>query len=513
MLSLRLSKTIKYLLLLLVTFHGHQTLFSQESIIKEYRIAFKEAKHDTTRVNILVALSNLLYATKPDTVIPLCKQALLLIENKLIKANQQEKAVYQKLKAGALNNIAATHKNNGDIGEAMDYFHRSVKLYEEINDKKGLAHTLNNIGAIHDNQGDIAKALDYFSKSLNLLEEIGDKKGVAASLNNIGFIYSNQGNTNEALEYYHKSLKIREEIDDKKGISNSLSNIGGIYKKQGDISKALSHWNKSLAIREILLDKKGIANALTNIGSVFQDYGDPNCTSRQTAVCMLSGINKALLYYERALQLLKDHDDKQGVAKELNSIAGIYFKLATLVERKSEKQKNIQLALDYAKNSLVMSKELGFPESIKGTEYTLSLVDSVRGNFAGALEHYKQFIIYRDSISNESTRKASVKNQLKYEYEKKEAVMKEQQEKERVVAEEKNRFQKIVIMSVVIGLILVIIFAAFVFRTLKTTRKQKLIIEHKQKEILDSIYYARRIQKVLMPHEKYITRALKSLKS
>ncbi len=507
-----MAKTKQYFLFLFLTFFCRQIIFSQENIIREYRIALKEAKHDTTRVNILVSLSNQLYATKPDTVIPLCKEALLIIDSKLTKANPQEKAVYLKTKAGALNNIAATHKNYGDIDEAMNYFNQSVKLYGEITDKKGLANTLNNIGAIHDNQGDIAKALDYFSQSLNLLEEIGDKKGVAASLNNIGFIYSNQGNNKEALEYYNKSLKIREEIDDQKGIANSLSNIGGIYRKQGNTITALNYWNKSLVIRETIKDKRGIANALTNIGGVFQIYGDPNCTSRQTSVCLLSGINKALGYYERALQLMKEYDDKQGVANSLNHIAGVYFKLATFPEKQNEKQKNILLALSNANNSLLMSKELGFPENIKGTEYTLSLIDSVRGNFEGAYEHYKQFIIYRDSISNESTRKASVKNQLKYEYEKKEAVMTEQQEKERAVAEEKNRFQKIVIASVIVGLILVIIFAAFVFRSLKTTRKQKLIIEQKQKEILDSIRYAKRIQTVLMPTDKYVEKTLKNLK-
>lgn len=57
------------------------------------------------------------------------------------------------------------------------------------------------------------------------------------------------------------------------------------------------------------------------------------------------------------------------------------------------------------------------------------------------------------------------------------------------------------------------------FRSLSVTRKQKQIIEHqkkfveeKQKEILDSIYYARRIQKSLLPTEKYIEKNFIRLK-
>jgi hypothetical protein len=42
--------------------------------------------------------------------------------------------------------------------------------------------------------------------------------------------------------------------------------------------------------------------------------------------------------------------------------------------------------------------------------------------------------------------------------------------------------------------------------------QQKRMIEEKQKEILDSIHYAKRIQKSLLPNEKYITRILQELK-
>ena len=41
--------------------------------------------------------------------------------------------------------------------------------------------------------------------------------------------------------------------------------------------------------------------------------------------------------------------------------------------------------------------------------------------------------------------------------------------------------------------------------------KQKDVIEAKQKEILDSIHYAKRIQNVLMTSEKYIGKNLDKL--
>ncbi len=69
------------------------------------------------------------------------------------------------------------------------------------------------------------------------------------------------------------------------------------------------------------------------------------------------------------------------------------------------------------------------------------------------------------------------------------------------------------------GLALVLIFAFIMFNRFRVTRKQKFIIEHqkqiveaKQKEILDSIIYAKRIQQSLLPTEKYIEKNVNKLK-
>jgi uncharacterized membrane protein (DUF106 family) len=66
-----------------------------------------------------------------------------------------------------------------------------------------------------------------------------------------------------------------------------------------------------------------------------------------------------------------------------------------------------------------------------------------------------------------------------------------------------------------------------VFNRFRVTNKQKKIIEvqktqvdaafeklhEKNKEVLDSIHYAKRIQSALMPNEKYIDRKLQEFKS
>lgn len=107
---------------------------------------------------------------------------------------------------------------------------------------------------------------------------------------------------------------------------------------------------------------------------------------------------------------------------------------------------------------------------------------------------------------------------MNYEFDKKEATSKLQQLKKEAILNSESKKQKIIIWAIGGVLILVICFAIFIYRSYIQKQKanleiikQKHIIEEKQQEILDSIYYARRIQRALLPSEKYIDRNLNKL--
>jgi flagellar biosynthesis/type III secretory pathway M-ring protein FliF/YscJ len=108
---------------------------------------------------------------------------------------------------------------------------------------------------------------------------------------------------------------------------------------------------------------------------------------------------------------------------------------------------------------------------------------------------------------------------MQYEFDKKENATKAEQDKKDVIAKQEKQKQTLILYSVSSGLLLVIIFLIFIFRSYREKKqanieiiKQKEIIETKQKEILDSIYYARRIQRSLLPSEKYLDRKLNQMK-
>jgi len=88
--------------------------------------------------------------------------------------------------------------------------------------------------------------------------------------------------------------------------------------------------------------------------------------------------------------------------------------------------------------------------------------------------------------------------------------------------EAEAKHQSILRNSFIAGFTLVLLFALFVLRSYKQKQKanriitmqknevekQKHLIEEHQKEILDSIHYAKRIQRSLLPTDKYFERVL-----
>ena len=435
--------------------------------------------HDTSVCNAYLSWGEEVYLNDPDTALILWQKAYDIAEENITMgpsfgSAQDEPPTLKKrylfFLAQALNNVGYIYGEKGEIQKQSEYYHKSLKIKEEIGDKKGIAMSLNNIGMLYMNQGDISKALGYYHKSLKIREEIGNKKGIAISLNNIGFIYKNQGDIPKALESFHKSLKIYEEIVDKSGIAYSLNNIGVIYNSQGDIPKALEYFHKSLKIQEETWDKNGIANSLNNIGVIYRNQGEipkaleyyhkslkieEEIGNKSGIAISLNNIGyiyknkgdipKALEYYHKSLKIKEEIGDKRGIAVSLKNIGTVELDRGALTE-----------ALNYGIRGLQISQEIGSPELISHNSSLLSKVARKQGDFQEALEMYELHILMRDSIKNEETEKESIRQQMKYEFEKAQLVKEQEENEKRRILNEKLKRRDNLQYSVVLICLLVI---------------------------------------------------------
>jgi len=312
---------------------------------------------------------------------------------------------------------------------------------------------------------------------------------MATSLNNIGNVYSDQGENTKALDYYNKSIKIREELKDEQGLAMCYNNISNIYNLLGDFEKALDYSFKSLAIREKVGNKKGASISLNNIGSIYSEHGE---------------FSKAQEFYLRSMKLKEEIGDTAGMAVCYLNIGITY-----------NKQKQLDKGIEYTQKALLLSKKLGTITT--STNASRALFESYKelGKYREALEMHELTIKLRDSIISEENKTELMRTEMQYNYEKQKALDEKEQEKIIAIATEQEKKQKVISYSIALGLVLVLLFAVFVVNRLRITRSQKVIIEHqkhiveeKQKEILDSINYAKRLQEAILPPSQFVKQHL-----
>jgi tetratricopeptide (TPR) repeat protein len=395
----------------------------------------------------------------------------------------------------SLNNIADIYKRQGDANKAIEYHIKSLNVKEKNNDITGVGITYLNLGSIYRNQGDIAAAVNCFSKALKIFETKGEKRQQAATISNLGHIYETEGDFEKALQYFNKAKLLFGIVGEKQSCALSITNIGEIYYKTGLTDKALTYYYEAKKIREGIDDKGGMAAALVLISSAYSQKGD---------------MDSALTSVNRAIGLLNSIENKSALSEAYELAANTYYA-----------NKNFAKAEENAKKALQLGKELGYPVLIKHPAYTLYKIYRNSNRKNDALEMFELHIKMNDSLSRVENKKAILRQQFKSEYDKKAAADSVSQANIRLVEQSKHDAeiarQRLFTYGGVFGFLLMLVIAFISFRAFKNKQQankaitqQKHIIEEKQKEILDSINYAKRIQYTLLAHTEFLNKHLKA---
>jgi tetratricopeptide (TPR) repeat protein len=500
----------------------------------------KSFNEDTNRVIFLNKISSsYLVIGEHEKGLPYLKQALKLSQNLNYKKGEatsyKNMAEYFELKSNlprglknyslalkvakdggdryfaseVYNKIGSVNLSLTNYAEALVNHYQAIKIQEDLmlqypNDTiniQAFSQTNIYIGIIYTLQKNHTEAIKSFNKSLLVSKKINHAVGIARAYNALGNAYSNADNHTEALKNYFSAVKIRQQLNDKAGLGGIYGNIGLAYQKQGDYAKAVKIYSDYLKMESELGNTTNLPSIYNNLGVIHIEAGN---------------YQDALKNFFEVLKLL-------GSKAPGGNLSYAYLKLGD-VYTKLKKPKDAEM---YLNKALMLSKSVGFKERIKDCYEHLVRLDSSTANYRGAFENHKLYIAYRDSIDNEETKKQSLQASIQYEFDKKEIAAKAEQEKKDVITKQDKQKQKIVISLVSIVLGLVVVFSFFLYSRFRITNRQKLIIEkqkvqvdaaflslnQKNKEVMDSINYAGRIQKALLSSEKYISKTINRLKS
>ncbi|HWY10063.1 MAG TPA: DUF2225 domain-containing protein [Bacteroidia bacterium] len=357
------------------------------------------------------------------------------------------------------------------------------------NYKQGMAEAYNLRGSIFSDQSNVKEALENFLLSINIYENLNNKTKMASLYNNIGLLYAELKEYKVALSNYFKAVKIFKETNNKEHLGILYNNIGTCYQKIGPVSSSNYYLNEAYRINTSLKDTLRMAMTVHNIGITFQ---------------MDHNYDSAIVYFKKSLQFLKKFGEGPGHVYNYNELGGCLMQ-----------QGKFKDAEPYLLKALAISEVTGqLSERGDVCGHLSNLYDEMK-DFKKSLYYNRLELEIHDSIYNESSRNNIIKKDLEHDFQNQQKLQKKEQEAKDVVAEAKIQNQKRIIYGAAIALAIVSLLVLLVLRGYNQKRKantiiskQKEIVEAKQKEILSSIYYAKRIQNALLTSENYFKKRL-----
>lgn len=451
-----------------------------------------------------------------------------------------DKLKYVRGKAYATKTLGAIYYYSGRQDTAYTYYKSSLLYFQKSTDKEGTAKAYHNVGMIYEVKGNFKRALKNYLKSLELKVEINDKKGIAAEYEAIGSIYisahKNVEDSKKALDYLQKALKIYKESKNQYGIASvsiKLANLYYNYKltekeytesvKQSNLNIAKGHAEHALEISKENNYLRFIAASSDLLGNIY----------------LTNKSQKSIVYFEASLKIRKQLGNVFGVVGSLMSIGTYYMNSGNLIKAKENYLEALKIAdkqkfLDMKREALFVLADIS--EKLK--------------NYKEATTYYREHqILFKELNSKDNTAKLT-QMAMQYEFDQKEKLQEVQKQKEKAIYDANIKRQRVIIGFVIIGLVMVLIFAAYMYKSFRDKKKANLLLEDKNNEIsnknvrlnqqkeeieaqrdeieqhrdfvvkqkdeiekqnkhiTDSIVYAQRIQQAILPPPEFLDKVL-----
>lgn len=412
------------------------------------------------------------------------------------------KAEYAKKKgteaaAQLLVNISNTYSKN----EFDSSIHYAKLIFTATTNKRLHAKADRLIGYAYFNKTNFRKALDHYFLAARYYESINNDTLLAQVYNNIGQMFYYNYNKKMAKEYWVKAMEKCKVVKNETYLSDILNNLGAICWDEKNYKKAIEYYEESAAIDLKKGDYASYASVMNNIGMA---YGEVFEISND----MISK-NMSQSYYLKSLQIIDSLPYNIYSVQVYLSAADAFTDferngLAMLVIKKAE-----------AKMPKVMNKEY---------LHFLNTKARVLVSNKKAVDAYlclKRYIAIKDSLFTLDANSQMLEAEARYENDKQTREI----ELQRSDIERKNlklRQSTIVGYSLGVGVLLLIVIAFMTYRRYAEKQKankiisiqkeevesKKLIIEEKQREIIDSINYAKRIQYSLLANKQLLSNNL-----
>jgi serine phosphatase RsbU (regulator of sigma subunit) len=457
-------------------------VIGQNSLIDSLKNLLQTTNNELKKCQILAVLAE----EADENEWPIFNDQLLKISKNIIRNNtSNQKKQFYTYYIKSLNNKGYYCSSTGGISTAKTLHYKALYLAIQTKDLSSTAESYNHLAYIFKDEGNIKIALDYYNKSRKIEEKLNKLEDLSYTLNNIGAIHYNLGDKLKAIDYFKKCRILQLKVKDSIGYANSLINTGVLFLDLNKYEMALKDFERSKEIMQRYDNKKGLAKIYIYFGNIFM----------KKKMWL-----KSKMYYQKSIDLNRKLNDNYELSLIYKNVASLYLD-----------QNKIDSAKFYSLKSIELSSKSKKIDLLKENRLNLYKIYKKENRLDKALEMFEKFVILKDSFNNETNRKLALQSHIQYDYDKKQAI-KEIEFRKNISLERKEKEKhRIILVFTFIGFILVFLFALFVYNRLKLSNSQKKeienqksIVDNKNREILDSITYAKRIQSAILPQPKLV---------
>lgn len=478
---------MKKLLLLFSMVCFASLAIAQQRIVDSLFAITRSSKHDTIKAMAFIHLSKI-YTKTDDSV---SHKKMLVDAKKLFESAKHPKV-------GSLYYLILSNYEEKFIGRLSvvnEYLLKSCEYCVKANDKLTLTKRKNKIAHNLVNLGSYNEGIELYYENVALCEEVGNNIGLSYAYFGLAEIFRLQKNYKKALEIFRNAYSISLKNNDPVGISASYNNLGMMHHQLMNLDSAMFYYLKSREFNERIGNELEAAGAMDRIATVYMH-------KKQN--------EKALEILKRSLAIKLKYTD-------LIEITTNYINMAEAchnIKRYEEAQEHLDKAIEYAKKAQ-LAEHLEYCLKLQAISYNAT------GKYKQSADAYADYIIMHDSLLETQSNRLITEMETKYQTDKKKKEI-ELLNKDKLISDADLKKQKQFIYFILLMVVLLITVVVVVVKGLRQKKrdntiltekneiinKQKHIVEEKNKEITDSINYAKRIQFALLAHSEFLQQNL-----
>ena len=370
--------------------------------------------------------------------------------------DQAEATGHTYLFANACNYVGIVQAKLGNYPEAIASIERYISLIQQHDEPRHVAMGYNNLGNCYLDLGDYDKALEYFMKSLQINEEHDIKReGIPKALTNIALIYKKIDSLDKALDYLTRAEDVFYEVNDQVGLSQLYINMGCVYEEKGSYDNARQCYQRTMELSQDLGRQEGIAQSCFHLANPKLNNGSDS---------------QVRPLYEKALSIYRDAGDKEG-------IACVLYHLGRYESRKGDAASS----MTHLTHALHQAEDIGAVDILRQCCLELYKLHEKQGHQGKALAYYKQYDRYEDSLYSRTSSDQIAKWQIRYQSQQKEKRI-GLLESQRELNQSRINRQKIILIALMAGSLVILGFLFLLFRLYRSKRKinQQLSLQNEE---------------------------------